>query len=353
MNGLFNNIAESFGMGNTGYFTEAELSEEMNYLESLPAANLVSEDAIDACTEAMLANERNYTRLVMSIANEEFEYLKRNGTELVYEGARLDAFFDKIKSMLDKAWQKIKEIFEKALAHINSWISTDKRFVDKYGDKIRDAGSVEIAQSYNIVVSTLQRTSVYSNIADAVKKSAEKDSYGAKTNDEKITSTDAINNFYKTLNSPDLNNTASTREEALKSYKGSTGLNELKKKVTLTSSEILEELANGKVNKTNIKTAYNDAKKAVAETKKMIDKKKSEAAKDNANTGNGTYGLLSTLCSHATSLMHGIQSIQLQAAKVYHSNCRKAAARVVAGKRLTVTPESADLDLEGAYDFFE
>lgn len=351
MNRLFTSLAESFGMGNTGsYFTEAELSEEMDYLETLPAANLVSEDAIDACTEAMLANERNYTRLVMSVANEEFEYFKRNGTDLVYEGARLDAFFDKIKSMADKAWQKIKEIFEKALAHINSWISTDKRFVDKYGTKIKEAGNITIPQSYNISPSKLEAPSTeYTAISTTLNTTVTNNEFGGKKNTEKITSADIIKNFYADLNKTDV----TSREDYLDSLKNEIGMKELKKEVTISGADVVTELSNGKVNKTNIKTAYNDAKKAVAEMKKMIDKKKSESKKNGEDTSSGTYGLLSTLCSNVLSLMHGIQSVQLQAAKAYHANCRKAARMVVSGKPLGAASESADLALEETYNFFE
>ena len=153
--GIFSSYAELSGLTEgTQAFNEADLAEEMERLEEMAAATNLSDDPEEACIEAMMIGQENFHNLVMNITNEEVQYMLENGgEEIVYEGARLEALIDKIQTLIDKAWQKIKAIFEKAVAAINSWVSTDKRFVTKYGDTIKKASkeALTIRDTYAVL----------------------------------------------------------------------------------------------------------------------------------------------------------------------------------------------------------
>lgn len=327
--GMFNEFASMSGL-DSGYINEADIAEEMERLEAMPAAEMGSDSVEEMYVEAAIANERNFNTIMMSVANEEFQYFMQNGTEMVYEGARLDAFFEKIKSMLDKAWQKIKAIFEKALNHVKAWTASDKAFIDKYKDKILAASGrvLEIDNTYKIDI-TQVRSNYFTQFVDQAKEvfntyeGGKGMDAGGKKKRVQLTSSDIDDMIYGTDGS---------RESVMNDYKEIFGLH-IKQSTTLKPKEIIDELKEGKNTKDNIKIWYNDAKKAVAGLKKRIDDNKREASKTKSvDDKNSSYGALSSGCSKIISVMNGIQSLQLQAVKVYHSNCRTVARRIVAGK---------------------
>lgn len=322
--GMMDGFFQEMGLSE-GYVSEAELAEEMDRLEEMPAADMKSDDIMECYVEAVIANERNYNKIMMSVAHEEMSYFMEHGSEMVYEGARLDAFFDKVKAMIDKAWQKIKSIFEKAVGQVNAWISSDKRFVDKYSDKILAASGriCEIDNTFDIDM-TKVKTNYYSELSNNLKKRITVFDKGSYSVDD---SSKTKEYFERELFSGDM-----SKEEYIKDIKDKLGLSE-KKSTTINGAQVIEELKTGKATKSNIKIQYNDAKKSVAEMKKSIDDAKREASKTKSvDDKNSSYGVISSACNKVLSAMHNIQSLQLQALKVYHSNCRKIASRVVAGK---------------------
>lgn len=347
--GIFSSYAEMSGLTEgTRFFNEAELAEEMERLEEMECASNLGDDPENACFEAMMIGQENFQKLMMNITNEEVQYmLEHGGEEIVYEGARLEALVDKIKALIDRAWEKIKAIFEKALATINSWISTDKRFVTKFGNKIKDASTeaLTIRDSYDINFRAIDKD-VYGNLVAALGDEVGKLNAGtAKLTDE------AKKEFSKAILGKDLGNYALS--EALEAIYG---LKE-KGKVVLNGQDVLTELKEGKDNKKAIKNAYNNAKKSVAGMKRTIDQIKRTEAKlakdDNKNLDqkkDRSYGQAITLCNICLSFMQTIQRCQIRALNVHHSNCRKAAARAVRGVK--DVEESTDIGAyEGATDY--
>lgn len=332
--GMFSAFAEASGLGASGYLNEADLAEEMDRLEAMPAAEMEG-DIEDMYVEAMVANEKNLNTIMMSVVAEEYQYLLENGTEMVYEGAKLDAFFDKVKSFLDKAWQKIRSIFDKALNNIKAWTATDAKFVQKYKKQIEAAtGNIcKIADSYKIDKSILT-DNVYSDVATNMRGVIDKKKKGAEVVRKKEGTDWISKNIYGDY--------GKTREEALIEYKNKIGLGK-KDVVDISGKEVVAELENGKTNKNNIKIWYNDAKKAIASMKKQVEDAKREAAKKSTvDDSSSSYSHLLKGCNQAISYMSGLQSLQLQAAKVYHSNCRTIARRIVSGKTYSEGAEMSD-----------
>lgn len=320
--GIFSSYAEMSGLTEgTEIFNEADLAEEMERLEEMESAQNLSDDPEEACIEAMMIGQENFHNLVMNITNEEVQYMLENGgEEVVYEGTRLDTLLDKIRSLIDKAWEKIKAIFEKALAAINSWISTDKRFIQKFAAKIKSSSDEArtIRDTYEIDPGQIGKDSGkwFDSYATKLKSLIYDNKLGAKkVPKEKIYS--------------EIFTGATNTQEVLTNIERVLGLENKTAKVTLKPDQIISELKDGKDNKKAIKLAYDNARKAIAKLKKIVEEKRSDAKKKNSNTDN--YSTMITGINLVLSIMSSIQRLQIRACNIYHSNCRKAAARAVRG----------------------
>lgn len=325
--GIFSSYAEMSGLTEgTEIFNEADLAEEMERLEEMESAQNLSDDPEEACIEAMMIGQENFHNLVMNITNEEVQYMLENGgEEVVYEGARLEALIDKIRTLIDKAWEKIKAIFEKALAAINSWISTDKRFIQKYADKIKGSSDEArtIRDTYDIKVSNLAEASTlyasYTSRLNLILDVTRKGRDHQHKNREDI---------MKLV----LDNSSSVQEHVAKIEK-QVGLDKKVAKLSspLNPNDIIAELKDGKDNKKAIKLAYDNAKKAIANMKKQVQQAKSNALKDNKGADTNNYNIMISAINIILSAMSATQRVHIRACNVYHSNCRKAAARAVRG----------------------
>lgn len=341
--GIFSSYAEMSGLTEgTEIFNEADLAEEMERLEEMESAQNLSDDPEEACIEAMMIGQENFHNLVMNITNEEVQYMLENGgEEVVYEGARLEALIDKIRTLIDKAWEKIKAIFEKALAAINSWISTDKRFVQKYADKIKKSSDEArtIRDTYDIKVPALEGAAkLY-------------ETYAAKIKATMFVTGKNVNNDYtkESLAKLVLSGSSTVQEQVMKIEK-EVGLNTKVAKLSkpLNPEAIIAELKDGKDNKKAIKFAYDNAKKAIASMKKQVQQTKSNAIKDDKSADTKGYNNMISGINLVLSAMSATQRVHIRACNVYHSNCRKAAARAVRG--VQDVKESMEV-YEGETDF--
>ena len=223
LDGIFGSLVEGTitNESYSSYITEAEVMEEMEKLDNMETSVNLPEDPYDACYESMLINQQNYHNVLMSIALEEMNYYSKTGMEMVYEGARLDALFSKIKSLVDRAWEKIKKIYEKVLKTIASWVMSDAKLVQKYKKEIQEATKEQctIRGTYEIKNKEVADTSVYKKLVGAL--------------------TNLIHEFDHGRNEKEVINTTEFREKSTGRYKAV-----IKKNVENTSKYIEEELFN-------------------------------------------------------------------------------------------------------------
>lgn len=354
--GLFDSFAEMNGLteSTTTVVDEAAILEEMEKLEEMEPANLVAEDPYDACFEAMLVNEKNYSNIMMAIAHEEMSYFVENGEEMVYESGRLSAVFDRLRDLIDKAWTKIKAIFEKVLKAIDSWVSTDKRFVEKHKSTIEKADSkaFEISDSYQVNYSKIADLERYSSISKRVSDALKAVENG------KIGGNDSES--YKNKVTEVIYGAGSGAEQYRSTMENKFGIRTKTTVKNLDAATVISELKEGKENKKNVRNAYKDAKNAIASMKRNVEAAKRDANKDKDNDNKTrSFSYASSLCSTAITALHTLQSVQIKAMNVHHSNCRKAAARCVRGVKST--KESADffdenevsVELGGSYSYIQ
>lgn len=373
MDGIFAMFAESCGLdegfeslGNEMMFSEAELAEEMEHLEEIEDVE-VSDDLMEACFESMLINEQNYNNIMNAVAYDEMKaYMESGNLESLNEEGRIGKFFDMIKKYLDKAWQKIKSIFNKAVAAIEGWVRTDKSMLDKHEKDIKNyKGKCEV-KGYEIDKTAL-KAPIYSDLLAAFNDVAgkyvnmdtvtvEKDKDGSTTT---ITTTDVMNSTSNKYSKADPEKVAKTfRGKALKT--GPLTLDEFKDnlkkkfgtngdKVTLKydGAAIVEELKTGKATKISIKAGYNLAKTMFAGYKKYFDALSKSAKAENSKKKTN-YGLASSLAKCGVACCSVAQRVHIGALNSYHHQCRAMAAVAIRGKK--AKNESADMFDDGDND---
>lgn len=103
-----------------------DLFDNQNIIES------VYESPIEAAFHIVAEGEENYNRIMQAIGIDELAVLESTGAEMVYETVDIKSVFGKIKEFFVNLFNKIKGIFQKFMAMINSWVKSDKDFVAKY-----------------------------------------------------------------------------------------------------------------------------------------------------------------------------------------------------------------------------
>ena len=125
---------------------EAVLTEEQTaFFES--CEGIECKDDVDfAVPRMMMENNENFYNLAMAITADEIQHYVATNEEVVYEGGRLKSIFETIKKAIKKAWEKVKGFFKKVFSTIQGWITTDKKFLEKYEDVVKKfKGEVEVS----------------------------------------------------------------------------------------------------------------------------------------------------------------------------------------------------------------
>lgn len=124
----------------------SEGSTEFDTLPSVDYDTLLSDESVEAChenssIEAALRicyeSTVNWNRIKEACAADEITCLESTGQEMIYEGAKLDAFIDKAKAFFQNLWKKVQEMFKKVLIQFSSWFQSDKDFLNKYKKDIQ------------------------------------------------------------------------------------------------------------------------------------------------------------------------------------------------------------------------
>ena len=341
LDGIFGSLLEGTitNESYSSYITEAEVMEEMEKLDRMETSVNLPEDPYDACYESMLINQQNYHNVLMSIALEEMNYYSKTGTELVYEGANLDMLFTKIKSLIDRAWEKIKNIYEKVLKTIASWVMSDAKLVQKYKKEIQEATEEQrtIRATYLVKNNTIKNTSIYRSLVSALSGVIKDYDHGRfekrlDNNNNSTTDKNIENKILKQIGKSHCSNTEDFAIDLRKQY----GTYEMVEKVVLTSDEIIEELKDGNTTKKNIEAAYKSAKTSVAQYKAIVEKTKKEVEKESKKTikdsdNKYTFSNLTKGCNFCMTILSILQREQVKACNIYHKNCRKAANRALRG----------------------
>lgn len=90
------------------------------------------EPGIEAAYAIIAESEMNYNAIMRAVGVAELAVYESTGEEMVYEAADVKGFFGKVKEYFVKLWEKIKGLFRKFFAMFDSYVKSDKEFVNKY-----------------------------------------------------------------------------------------------------------------------------------------------------------------------------------------------------------------------------
>ena len=112
-------------------------SEAMSLLEN--AEDRFEYETIAEATAIVVAEqEANWTRFMKGVGFSELSTIME-GEEVIYEGARLEAFFDKAKAYFKMALNKLAEITKRFIANVEKFVRSNDAFIKKYETQIRNA----------------------------------------------------------------------------------------------------------------------------------------------------------------------------------------------------------------------
>lgn len=182
---MFDDVA--LGLGRTSVMESAlepELAnDDFDSVEPLDD----SVDSMDFMMESAFNNELNMRNLDTAIMYNEYNYLRENGSEMVYEAGTISSIIKKAKDFVLKVWNDIQKFLAKQADRLTS--KMDKMFLDKYkknaaGQTGKAKGSLKLLDYSGIVKDA---NTIFGLIQDAVNMAANDivgDNYDKKTADE-------------------------------------------------------------------------------------------------------------------------------------------------------------------------
>ena len=120
------------------FYTITNVNESVDFLSDAQEVDFKHEANLEGALMNIYESEVNWNSLMKAVAMDELTHFVENGEMAVYEGARLDSFFAKMKEFFKSLWTKIQGFFNKFFAMIAQFVLTDKAFVKKYEKALRD-----------------------------------------------------------------------------------------------------------------------------------------------------------------------------------------------------------------------
>lgn len=123
-----------FGTSGFNYSEPLDI-ENMTYIES------TMDNHFEAGVRLMAESEENFNNIMKAIAIYELNVLESTGQEVIYEAVDLSSILRKFKEFFKKLWEKVKGIFKKFFAMLDSMTMSDKEFVSKYKKDLQNVKS--------------------------------------------------------------------------------------------------------------------------------------------------------------------------------------------------------------------
>lgn len=323
------------GMGRTSIF-ESAIDDEIE---------AITPDTVDECagdpfeflTGAYYESELNMMNINQAIMVCEYTYLKENGAEMVYEANVITSMFSKIGSKIKQTWQKICEFFKSIFNWLESTVRNDKKFVDKYTDKIESISSVTISEFKGYT---------YGGSGDAVSKKAEKMYNTIKTQVSgteimEISNKDNIAAAMDEFRGKLVGGSAKVEAGKLAEELGNVFRGDEWKVTTLSNSQLsdmLDTISSTKVTKAHLNTLYTKCKGTVdslLKSAKAAEKEATTTTKDGENSARAkAFHNEASVLNSMTSIVTMVNNKAVKAVTAQNRQCRALVAKAVtkAGK---------------------
>ena len=236
-----------------------------------------------ACYRIALENEQNYNAIMNAFMMKEFSVLESTGQEMVYEAADVKKFFENVKNMVLKFWEKIKGVFKALAAKIAGAVTTNKAFIKKYKD-----GKFETPKAPfpGYEFPNVKDETIYTAITNMIPGSDASLSNMDQVNKLLEMSLDDIKGEMRgaAIADPNKKIEAGSFSTELKKY--FYGSEKKKENVKLPAfSALISELEGAKEARKKMKDAYKGAEKAVKEDLKKLQDAKKAVEKNDENRG--------------------------------------------------------------------
>ena len=128
------------------------------YAESAVAfndADIIAQECFEdnmhvAALRVVAESENNWNQIMKAMAITELAAYEETGDADYYVTESGSSFLQSVKDFFKKLLEKIKGIFQKFIATIDSWTKDDKAFVSKYKDKVMKANTTDFEfEGYN------------------------------------------------------------------------------------------------------------------------------------------------------------------------------------------------------------
>lgn len=125
-----------------GIYSVRESYIASDYLEDVEVEDIFEESFDEAALRHTYEIDSNLNNIMKAIGISELAVLEETGEEMVYEAGTISSLIEKLKAAIKKIWEKVKSLFTKFFAKMQSFGKDDKAFVNKYRKEIM-AGSTK------------------------------------------------------------------------------------------------------------------------------------------------------------------------------------------------------------------
>lgn len=151
-----------------GIYSVREAYEGSAYLEDVEVEEIFEDSFDEAALRHTYEIDSNLNAIMKTIGISELAVLESTGEEIVYEAGRAGGIIEKLKAAIKKIWEKIKSLFTKFFAKMQSFGKDDKAFINKYRKEIMAGSTKDLEiKGYNF---TPDKIGGAKSILDAMKK---------------------------------------------------------------------------------------------------------------------------------------------------------------------------------------
>lgn len=151
-----------------GIYSVKEAYEGTAYLEDVEVEDIFEDSFDEAALRHTYEIDSNLNAIMKTIGVSELAVLESTGQEIVYEAGRAGGIIEKLKAAIKKIWEKIKSLFTKFFAKMQSFGKDDKAFVNKYRKQIMAGSTKDLEiKGYKF---TPEKVAGAQSILDAMKK---------------------------------------------------------------------------------------------------------------------------------------------------------------------------------------
>lgn len=317
---------------------------ESSMVDSVEVEDIYVEDFMEAALINVYENTCNMNAIMQSIGIAELAVYESTGEEVVYEASNGTGIIAKFKAQILKIWQKIKSLFDKFLAKMNSFGKDDAKFVNKFKKQILQGSTkgLEI-KGFDYSIDALTASGVWSKI-----KPSEGD-YSGKSDSE---ISDSLRG--KALGKSELSS-SEFQEELFMAFRNGEDRADTISENKINKGELIQFLSGTAAELKSIKKDYSDTEKIVKELLKGLDKKEAELAKIKGQSSdeiNKNSTKLADVSRYSRTLTSGLNVLQIvdgarmKAFNDKRKQCKSICVKIVGRK----DPKNESVDFGESYN---